>query len=143
MKPPPSKPSGTPPDTQPPPSPRHNNKPPPPSPGWPISPACAPNTAPCARLERANRAATLDAAYPHLNTLRQQQHDDEHSLATLSAALPGQQSALAAADTALASAQAALAAARQQHDANQPHWQTMRAYDQRLADQQHTLHEHE
>ena len=96
-----------------------------------------------ARLERANRAATLDAAYTHLNTLRQQQHDDEHNLATLSAALPGQQSALAAADTALASAQAALAAARQQHDANQPHWQTMRAYDQRLADQQHTLHEHE
>ena len=96
-----------------------------------------------ARLERANRAATLDAAYTHLNTLRQQQHDDEHSLATLSAALPGQQSALAAADTTLASAQAALAAARQQHDANQPHWQTMRAYDQRLADQQHTLREHE
>ena len=96
-----------------------------------------------ARLERANRAATLDAAYTHLNTLRQQQHDDEHSLATLSAALPGQQSALAAADTALASAQAALAAAKQQHDANQPHWQTMRAYDQRLADQQHTLREHE
>lgn len=96
-----------------------------------------------ARLERANRAATLDAAYTHLNTLRQQQHDDEHSLATLSAALPGQQSALAATDTALASAQAALAAARQQHDTNQPHWQTMRAYDQRLADQQHTLHEHE
>ena len=96
-----------------------------------------------ARLERANRAATLDAAYTHLNTLRQQQHDDEHSLATLSAALPGQQSALAAADTALASAQAALAAARQQHDANQPHWQNMRAYDQRLADQQHTLREHE
>ena len=96
-----------------------------------------------ARLERANRAATLDAAYTHLNTLRQQQHDDEHSLATLSAALPGQQSALAAADTALASAQAALAAAKQQHDANQPHWQSMRAYDQRLADQQHTLREHE
>ncbi len=96
-----------------------------------------------ARLERANRAATLDAAYTHLNTLRHQQHDDEHSLATLSAALPGQQSALAAADTALASAQAALAAAKQQHDANQPHWQTMRAYDQRLADQQHTLREHE
>ena len=96
-----------------------------------------------ARLERANRAATLDAAYTHLNTLRQQQHDDEHSLATLSAALPGQQSALAAADTTLASAQAALAAARQQHDANQPHWQNMRAYDQRLADQQHTLREHE
>ena len=96
-----------------------------------------------ARLERANRAATLDAAYTHLNTLRQQQHDDEHSLATLSAALPGQQSVLAAADTALASAQAALAAARQQHDANQPHWQSMRAYDQRLADQQHTLREHE
>ena len=96
-----------------------------------------------ARLERANRAATLDAAYTHLNTLRQQQHDDEHSLATLSAALPGQQSVLAAADTALASAQAALAAARQQHDANQPHWQSMRAYDQRIADQQHTLHEHE
>ena len=96
-----------------------------------------------ARLERANRAATLDAAYTHLNTLRQQQHDDEHNLATLSAALPGQQSALAAADTALASAQAALAAAKQQHDANQPHWQTMRAYDQRLADQQHTLREHE
>ena len=96
-----------------------------------------------ARLERANRAATLDAAYTHLNTLRQQQHDDEHSLATLSAALPGQQSVLAAADTALASAQAALAAARQQHDANQPHWQTMRACDQRLADQQHTLCEHE
>ena len=95
------------------------------------------------RLERANRAATLDAAYTHLNTLRQQQHDDEHSLATLSAALPGQQSALAAADTALASAQAALAAAKQQHDANQPHWQNMRAYDQRLADQQHTLREHE
>ncbi|EHM49754.1 AAA family ATPase [Cardiobacterium valvarum] len=96
-----------------------------------------------ARLERANRAATLDAAYTHLNTLRQQQHDDEHSLATLSAALPGQQSALAAADTALASAQAALAAARQQHDANQPHWQNMRTCDQRLADQQHTLREHE
>ena len=96
-----------------------------------------------ARLERANRAATLDAAYTHLNTLRQQQHDDEHSLATLSAALPGQQSALAAADTALASAQAALAAARQQHDANQPHWQNMRTYDQRLADQQHSLREHE
>ena len=96
-----------------------------------------------ARLERANRAATLDAAYTHLNTLRQQQHDDEHNLATLSAALPGQQSALVAADTALASAQAALAAAKQQHDANQPHWQTMRAYDQRLADQQHTLREHE
>ena len=96
-----------------------------------------------ARLERANRAATLDAAYTHLNTLRQQQHDDEHSLATLSAALPGQQSALAAADTTLASAQAALAAARQQHDANQPHWQNMRAYDQRLADQQHSLREHE
>ncbi|SUX22223.1 Nuclease sbcCD subunit C [Cardiobacterium valvarum] len=96
-----------------------------------------------ARLERANRAATLDAAYTHLNTLRQQQHDDEHNLATLSAALPGQQSALAAADTALASVQAALAAARQQHDANQPHWQNMRAYDQRLADQQHNLCEHE
>ena len=96
-----------------------------------------------ARLERANRAATLDAAYTHLNTLRQQQHDDEHSLTTLSAALPGQQSALAAAETALASAQAALAAAKQQHDANQPHWQSMRAYDQRLADQQHTLREHE
>ena len=96
-----------------------------------------------ARLERANRAATLDAAYTHLNTLRQQQHDDEHNLATLIAALPGQQNALAAADTALASAQAALAAARQQHDANQPHWQNMRAYDQRLADQQHTLREHE
>ena len=96
-----------------------------------------------ARLERANRAATLDAAYTHLNTLRQQQYDDEHNLATLSAALPGQQNALAAADTTLASAQAALAAARQQHNANQPHWQNMRAYDQRLADQQHTLHEHE
>ena len=94
------------------------------------------------RLERANRAAMLDAAYTRLTTLRQQQNDDERALAALETGLPGQQNALATAEAALADARAALAAAREQDETERPHRQAMRACDQRLADQQHTLREH-
>ncbi|WP_127957931.1 AAA family ATPase [Serratia microhaemolytica] len=95
------------------------------------------------RLQRALAAAELDGLYSRLTTLRQQQQQDQQQLRQQQQALPALQTQLEQQTAQYLLAQRQLAQQRSAFTDAEPLLQQVRLLDQSLADQQHTINQHQ